>query len=380
MSRPHTDWDPHDKDVLADQRRAYDAMRERCPIAHSDAMSWSVFRHADVCAVLEDPDTYSNSSRHHAIPNALNGREHALARETLSPHFSAERMAATEPDCREIARDAIAALREADGGDAAALLADPVAIKTMCRFLGWPDATWARVRAWIHGNQRASFARDRDASRALAGEYEAIVREHLDAYRAGAGNPDDVTSHLIRTEIDGRRWTDDDIVATLRNWIAGHGTVAESIDIAVYHIARDANLQARLRDDPSLIPTAIDEILRADGPLVFNRRTTTRDVTLHGRSIAAGERLSLMWIAANRDPRAFEQPAEVQLDRDQAGNLLFGAGIHYCLGAPLARLELRVTIEELLAGTVEVTLASDHEPPREAYPSNGFREMPIRVR
>ncbi len=373
MNRPTPDWNPRDPEVLADQRRAYDAMRERCPVSHSDAMDWSVFRHADVCAVLDDPDTYSNSSRYHAIPNALNGREHALAREALAPHFSTERMAATEPDCREIARDAIAALRDSGGGDAAALLADPVAIKTMCRFLGWPDATWARVRAWIHGNQRASFARDREAARALAAEYDAIVREHLVAHRAGSGDPDGVTSHLIRIQ------SDDEIVATLRNWIAGHGTVAESIDIVIYHLAHDTALQARLRDAPHLIPAAVDEILRADGPLVSNRRTTTRDVEIGGRKIAAGERLSLMWIAANRDPRAFDEPGEIRIDRDQSGNLLFGAGIHYCLGAPLAQLELRVAIEELLAGTAEVTLASDEEPPREPYPSNGFREMPIRV-
>jgi cytochrome P450 len=374
-----SDWNPRDPAVLADQRHAYDDMRERCPVAHSDAMSWSIFRHADVCAMLEDPETYSNSSRHHAIPNALNGRAHTLARQELASHFSDERMAATEPACREIATEAVSALRDAGIGDAASLLADPVAIRTMCRFLGWPDATWERVRDWIVGNQQASYARDREAAHALAAEYEAIVRENLDAHRAGQDDPDDVTSRLMRTELDGRRWTDEDIIATLRNWIAGHGTVAESIDIVVYHIAWDAALQAKLRDDPSLIPAAVDEILRSDGPLVSNRRTTTRDIAIDGREIAAGEPLSLMWIAANRDPRAFDDPDAIRLDRDQSGNLLFGAGIHYCLGAPLARLELRVAVEELLAGTTALTPASDDTPPREPYPSNGFKAMPIRI-
>lgn len=373
MNRPTPDWTPRDPEVLADQRRAYDEMRERCPVAWSDAMDWSLFRHADVCAVLEDPATYSNSSRHHAIPNALNGREHAHARKVLEPYFSGERMAQVEPACREIARNAVAALREAGGGDAAAAFADPVAIQTMCRFLGWPEATWSRVRGWIHGNQRASFARDREAAHRLAAEYEAIVRDNLDAHHAGAGDPDDVTGRLMREQ------TDDDIVATLRNWIAGHGTVAEAIDIVVYHLARKPSLQQRLRDDPGLVPAAVDEILRADGPLVSNRRTATRDVTLEGREIGAGERLSLMWIAADRDPATFDDPDAIRLDRDQSGNLLFGAGIHYCLGAPLARLELRVATEELLAGTTELALATDEMPPREPYPSNGFIEMPIRV-
>lgn len=142
---------------------------------------------------------------------------------------------------------------------------------------------------------------------------------------------------------------------------------------------RHAARVGRRRDDSGLIPAAVDEILRADGPLVSNRRTTTRDVTIGDREIAAGERLSLMWIAANRDPDTVDDAGEIQLDRDQSNNLLYGAGIHYCLGAPLARLELQVAIEELLAGTTDVTLASDETPPREPYPSNGFREMPIRV-
>ncbi len=373
MNHPTPDWNPRDPDVIADQRRAYDDLRERCPVAYSDAMDWSLFRHADVSAVLDDPDTYANSSRHHAIPNALNGHEHAVARQALTPFFSETQLASIEPSCRNVASEAVAALREEGGGDAAARIADPVAIRTMCRFLGWPDETWERVRDWIHGNQRASFARDREAAHALAAEYEAIVRENLNAHRAGAGGPDDVTSRLMRIQ------SDDEIVATLRNWIAGHGTVAESIDIAIYHLARDAALQAQLRHRPELIPRAVDEILRVDGPLVANRRTTTREVTIGGRDIAAGERLSLMWIAANRDPDAFDDPYEIQPDRDQSGNLLFGAGIHYCLGAPLARLELRVAVEELLAGTTGMSLASDTEPPREPYPSNGFRSMPIRV-
>jgi cytochrome P450 len=134
-----------------------------------------------------------------------------------------------------------------------------------------------------------------------------------------------------------------------------------------------------LRQEPDLIPAAIEEIPRADGPLVSNTRTTTRAVSIADRLIPDGERISLMWIAANRDPRAFEAPDEIRLDRDQDGNLLYGAGIHYCLGAPLARLELRLTVEELLAHTTEFALASPETLARETYPSNGFAAVPLRL-
>ena len=372
------DWQPRDPDVLADQRRAYDEMRERCPVAHSDAMHWSVFRHADVVDVLADPDTFINASRHHAIPNAMNGKEHAKHRAILAQHFSPEAMDGVAPRCREIARETISALSRPGKADAVAEIAEPIALRTMCAFLGWPEETWTRVQAWIHGNQDATFRRDREAGRALAAEYAAIVTGEIDDHRR-RGVRDDVTGQLMHTEVDGHQWTDAEIIATLRNWIAGHGTVSAAIGIVIAHLAMDQDLQRRLRQEPGLIPAAIDEIPRADGPLVANTRTTTRDVTIGDRVIPAGERVSLMWIAANRDPRAFDAPDDIRLDRDQSGNLLYGAGIHYCLGAPLARLELRTTVEELLANVPEFSLAAPEPLARDTFPGNGFSTVPLRL-
>ncbi|MGB3327373.1 MAG: cytochrome P450 [Thermomicrobiales bacterium] len=373
------DWNPRDPDVLADQRSAYDAMREQCPVAYSDAMQWSVFLHADVMAVLADPETFTNSSRHHAIPNAMNGTEHATHRAMLARFFTDARMAAIEPTCREIARTAVQAAVAAGSSDAVTGLAEPIAIRTMCAFLGWPDATWTRVRDWIHGNREATFRQDRTASHRLAAEYAAMVTDVLDQHRQ-EGITGDIMADLMATTLDGHHWTDDDIVDTLRNWIAGHGTVAAAIGITIAAIAEDAALQRRLRDQPSLIDVAIDEIPRSDGPLVANSRTTSRPVTIGGCAIGEGERVSLMWIAADRDPRAFAQPDAIDLDRSQEGNLLYGTGIHLCLGRSLARLEMQAAIEELLAGTEEFALAPGTTLRRETYPGNGFIAVPIELR
>ena len=117
------------------------------------------------------------------------------------------------------------------------------------------------------------------------------------------------------------------------------------------YLAEHTELQYKLHADPSLLPTAIDEILRLHGPLVANRRVTTRPVEIRGRTIPAGQRLSLMWMAANRDSHVFEDPYAFRWDRDQSQNLLYGAGIHVCPGAPMARLELRVAMEEFLKCT-----------------------------
>lgn len=373
------DWNPRDGEVLANQRAAYDDMRERCPVAHSDAMHWSLFRHEDVVDVLDDPVTFINSSRHMAIPNAMNGEEHGEHRKILSRFFSAERMAEVEPRAREIARHAVQALDRAGTVDAVTQIAEPVALQVMCAFLGWPMETWERVRDWIHGNREATFRRDRDAGRRLAAEYVDMVRDALEDHHQRK-NTDDVTGQLMRTEVAGQRWTDEEIIATLRNWIAGHGTVASAIGIVIAHLAEDRELQQRLRTEPSLIPAAIDEIPRMDGPLVSNNRTTTREVKIGGRTIPAGERISLMWIAANRDPGAFDAPDEIRLDRDQEGSLLYGHGIHYCLGAPLARLELGVAVETLLANTSGFSLASPDSMERETMPGNGFISVPMLIR
>ncbi len=118
--------------------------------------------------------------------------------------------------------------------------------------------------------------------------------------------------------------------------------------------------------------------MRTCGPLVTNRRRATRDVVLGGQHIAKGDRLTLMWVAANRDETVFEHPEEVRLSRDPQHNLLFGAGIHICPGAPLARLELRVAVEELLGHSTKLEFA---EPAacRATYPANGWKSLPLKL-
>ncbi|HPU56688.1 MAG TPA: cytochrome P450, partial [Verrucomicrobiota bacterium] len=127
------------------------------------------------------------------------------------------------------------------------------------------------------------------------------------------------------------------------------------------------------------LPPAIEEILRIHGPLVSNRRVTKKPVEIGGQQIAAGERVTLNWISVNRDERVFEHPDEFRLDRDQSRNLLYGAGIHACPGAPLARLELRVFMEELLAHTRHIAIAPDKQPQLAVYPASGYATLPLAV-
>lgn len=378
--KPFADWDPQDQAVLHDQRRAYDEMREHCPVAHSDFLGWSLFNHEDIRTVLADPETFSSASRHTAIPSGMDEPEHTPYRAALDPYLDAEAMAVFEPHCRWIAADAIQSVLGRETVDIVSDFTQPFSLQSLCALIGWSLETWVDLRGWSHGNQQAAFSGDRAAGKSLAAEFTGFVMQELDVRRktdAEAGN--DLTSGLMNVQVNGKRLSDEDIVSILRNWTAGHGTVAAGIGIVILHLAENQNVQRQLRNEPTLLPAAIDEILRVDGPLVANRRTTTCDVEIGGQEIAAGDMLTLMWIAANRDPKVFDDAIEVHLDRDSAENFLFGWGIHHCQGIRLARLEMRVAIEELLARTDQFELVTSAQPKRDVYPSNGLGTMTLRL-
>lgn len=380
---PVPDWDPRAPSIQRDQRRAYDEMRERCPVAYSDFLDWSLFRHRDIANVVAEPATYSSASKHLAIPNGMDPPEHTKYRRILEPYFQYEAMAAFEPTCRQIADELLHDLRMREGAATLEFVtgfAQPFALRSLCAFLGWPQGMWEKLGGWTHGNQEVAFSRNRAAGASLARELAGYVMQAIQLRRqAGADAPDDFTTRLMHARVEGAPLSDEDIVSILRNWIAGHGTVVAGLGILAFHVASQADVQLRLRREPALLGAAVDEILRVDGPLVANRRTTTRAVRIEDRAIGAGEKISLNWIAANRDGRVFNDPLAVRFDRPPRDNLLFGAGIHYCLGAPLGRLEMRVALEELLAHATIIGLGTTAQPQREVYPSDGFRTLPIRL-
>jgi cytochrome P450 len=354
-------------------------MRERCPVAHSETLGWSLFAHRDVTTATGNPAAFSSGTRRMAIPNGMDPPEHTAYRESLESYFRPEPLAAFEPRSRQIARELLDRIAGRSEIEAIGDFVDPFAHQALCAFMGWPVEDWNRISDWTHGNQDATFRRDREAGARLAREFASYVTAVLQARRA------DLTAHDLMRDLVGVRvhdaeLSDEQIVSLLRTWTAGHGTVAAAIGIVIRYLAEHDELQARLRAEPALLVPAIWEILRSDGPLVANNRTSTQDVEIDGQAIAAGERISLMWIAANRDPASFPDPDRVVLDRDQDANVLFGSGIHRCLGEPLALLNLRVGVDELLRSGTRFQLAPSDAPVRNVYPSNGLTTLPLVLR
>lgn len=370
------DWDPRDESVLQNQRLAYDKMREKCPVAHSDFIGWSLFRHQDITTVLSDPETFSNQSQFLAIPNGMDPPIQEQYRKALAPNFSKKQMARVEPQARKIARDLISSVPFDEKTELMCSFVTPFAFKTLCAFLGWPEKQWEFFSDWAEDNQQAAFNRDQTAGKALATVFKERVKANLNKHRASLEFENNATDALLKTEVDGTKLDDEQIISILRNWTAGHGTVTAGLSILLFHLAQDFNFQDRLKNDHKLIPQAIEEILRVDGPLVANRRITTREVKIADRTIPQGENLSLIWIAANRDPRIFDEPNTIKLERDTKHSLVWGQGIHFCLGAPLARLEMRIALEELLSQKKYFTLVGENQR-RESYPSNGFSALAL---
>lgn len=378
---PHKpDWNPRADEVLGDQIRAYDTMRARCPVAWSDYQHWTLFRHGDVMRVLEDHQTFSSAaSTHLSVPNGMDPPEHTPYRQVIEPYFSQQAVSEFEPICRNIARNLVNRLLDGQPFDVVEQFSRTFALQIQCAFMGWPDSLHEPLREWVLKNHQATLARDRKAMAEVAHEFDGYIHDLLEIRRqAGAKAPRDVTTSLMEETVNGRTMTDEELTSLLRNWTVGElGTISSSVSILLSYLAEHPDLRQSLANDTTELPDAIDEILRMDAPLMSNRRITTRDVEIGGRRIPAGEKITILWASANRDEKVFGDPDAFCPHKNRDRNLLYGAGIHVCPGAPLARMELRVLMEEFLSAVDILEPAPDAKPERAVFPTGGFSYLPM---
>lgn len=372
--------------IWEDQRAAYDAMRSRCPVAHDGEGTWTVLRHAEVVAAATDPGTYSSTvTARRAIPNSLDGADHAAFRAIVDRYMTPERVAREESQCRAHAAAIVDALPRGSTVRTVAHLGVPFAVRTQSAWLGWPPDLEDVLVAWMADNHAATRSGDRERTAAVAERFDAMIQGLLEARREAA--PDaDVTAELMHETIGGRPLTDEEIVSILRNWTAGDlGSIATSIGVIVHFLATHPEEQDLLRalavhGNAAALEAAVEEILRIDDPFVANRRRATGDAELGGETIPAGARVILNWTAANRDPLVFPDPDTFDPARHAADNLVFGIGPHVCPGRALTLMELRVVTEELLRRTAGITLSEERPTVRETPPVGGWARVPVVLR
>jgi cytochrome P450 len=386
---PPPSFDPLSDDALRDPHAAHRDLRARCPIARSERWGgfWVLSRYDDILAVTRDHLTYVNSVQNVVPAVTTTGRrpplhfdppEHTLWRKAMSGPFKAGALAELEPHTRAHTVRLLTPLLERGRCELVSELAGTLPVHVLCAFLHAQDAvTPEQIEQLSREFLQAFQDRDSQALETTSRRLYALAAAILDLRRQSPLDPErDVASALLAMRIDEASPSEDLLQGALRQLlVAGHVAVTMMIGSCARHLAEHLELQRQLREDPSKIERALDELLRLYTPNQAFCRTASHEVALHGATIRPREPVVLLYPSANRDEAAFEAPDQFRWDRARK-HVAFGNGVHKCPGEQLARLELRVFLEELLARTRRFELAGEVELAR--WPEYGPRRLPLR--
>jgi len=369
------DFAPSDPAFVADPYPAYTRLREAGRVLYDPASDhWLIPHHADVNALLRDRRfgrTYLHVASHaemgrpeepaylapfwHLIRNGMLDREppdHTRLRRLVAKAFTPRMVERLRGRVQANVDRLVDRLADAGGGDLVAEVAEPLSVAVISDLLGVPEADRPLLRPWsaqICGMYEVNPTEEagRVASRA-ATEFSGYLRELSRARRARPA--DDLITALTQVVDGGDQLTEDELIGTVVLLLnAGHEATVNFTGIGWWQLFRHPDQLARLRREPGLLPRAVDELLRYDTPLQMFERWVLEDVEIRGVAVPKGAELGLLFGSANRDPAVFEDPDRLDLAREEAPqHLSFGAGVHYCLGAPLGRLELELSFGTLL--------------------------------
>jgi cytochrome P450 len=391
-----TDFDHTDPAWVADPYPIWADLRQRCPVAHSGRYggTWLPVTHELVSEVAYDTEHFT--SRSVVVSEDRPGPDdlpapiglsppitsdppfHALARGMLLPAFGPRATAALEPFTRDLCRELLARTQGLPGFDAAMEYARHIPVQVIVRFLGFPAADADKFRQFIRlVLEEVDTSAGDEAREAMFAELDAYMDAQIDEHIVRPR--DDLTSFLIDAEIGGAKLSREHIRGTMiLLMIAGIDTTWSAIGASLWHLAQHPEDRRRLAAEPELMSTAVEELLRAYAPVTM-ARLVAQDFDFHGRPLKEGDWLLLPFPAANRDPAVFENPDVVQLDRARNRHAAFGLGRHRCLGSHLARMELRVALEEWLARYPDFELADPAAVTWSGGQVRGPRTLPVRI-
>ncbi|WP_437787852.1 cytochrome P450 [Sorangium sp. So ce1097] len=380
------------EEMRRDPYPLYDQMRSSSPVLHVAPLDlWMIFDHEGVKRALTDHEAFSS------VVTPVTGKapdwlifsdppRHTKLRAIVMRAFTARSVAALEPRVREVSRELLDQQIERGEMDLALDYAGLLPTIVIAEMLGIPLADRARFLRWSEAIVNLSYAisggdeaeRMMSEHAAAKDEMEAYLAEVLKARRRAP--KDDLLTRLVEVEVDGERLTDDEILGFFQVLLAaGTETTTNLIDNAILCLIEWPEELARLRASPDVLPSAIEEVLRYRSPVQIAFREARRDVEVHGQVIPAGKLVVPVIGSANRDPQQFRDPDRFDIGRDPNPHVAFGQGVHFCLGAPLARLEARIALSDLLSRLRGLELASK-EPwePRKPLNMLGPARLPIR--
>jgi cytochrome P450 len=382
-----TDWDHLDPQWIEDPFPIWDEIRSSpCPIAHTQRFlgAYLPTRYADIRDIAYDVEHFSSrqvvvrdnpppAKGGGAPPITSDPPRHRAARMVLLPPFTPQAIEKLTPQTRTICNELIDAFIDEKSCDAALSYAQHIPVRVIAHMLAIPHGDGDRFRKWIHEIIEAGTTDEKVLERAFAEITEYFVG-HVQARRANPG--DDLISYLIGAKYpDGQPFKETHVLGTLRLLlVAGIDTTWSGIGAALWHLAKTPADRRRLVAEPALVPTAIEEFLRAYAPVTMGR-LVAKEKNLNGCTFKQGEMVMLSFPAANRDPAIFRDADQVVIDRKENRHAAFGLGIHRCVGSNLARMEMTVAVEEFLKRIPEFHLSGKTEWSQGAI--RGPRRLPI---
>jgi len=396
VTGPVSDWASDfshmEPEWAADPYPIMDQLRQRCPIAHTDRFGggWLPVRYDDVTAIAHDTENFS--SRAIIMGNFRPPPElapiggsppitsdppfHHAARKLLLPAFTKTAVSAQESATREFCHSLIDAMQGRDVVDAASEYAQHIPMRVIADVLGFPPEDGPQFRQFAHNTlEGINLPPQQRLTRMSALFYYLLAQVHDHVQ-----NPrDDLTTFLIDAEVNGRNLDASHVVGTMTLLlIAGIDTTWSAIGASLWHLAGNPSDRERLIAEPDLLPTAIEEFLRAYAPVTM-ARLVTEDLHFGGVGMKADDWVLLSFPAANRDPAQFDRAAEVIIDRQVNQHAAFGLGIHRCVGSHLARMEMRVALEVWLERMPSFSLADPSAVTWSAGQVRGPRALPLRI-
>ncbi|WP_371646041.1 cytochrome P450 [Streptomyces mirabilis] len=380
-------FDPWNPEFVANPYPAYAELRERGRVHYYEPTDqWLVPHHADVSALLRERRlgrTYQHRYTHedfgrtapppeHEPFHVLNDHgmldleppDHTRIRRLVSKAFTPRTVEQLKPYVDRLANELVAGLVAAGGGDLLTDVAEPLPVAVIAEMLGIPESDRAPLRPWsadICGMYELNPSEETAEKAVRASvEFTEYLRELIAARRKEPG--DDLISGLIAAHDEGDRLTEQEMISTcvlLLN--AGHEATVNATVNGWWALFRNPDQLAALRGDRSLIPTAVEELMRYDTPLQLFERWVREDIEIDGTTVPRGAEIALLFGSANHDPKVFASPESLDLSRSDNPHISFSAGIHYCIGAPLARLELAASLGALLEKAPTLALAAEPE-------------------
>ncbi|HUQ26663.1 MAG TPA: cytochrome P450 [Burkholderiales bacterium] len=393
---------PDDPGVIADPFPLYRRMQDEEPAHWSPALrAWVLTRYEDVKAACLDLTLSSDrlspffkaspeANRMAALQACLtrwmvfrDPPDHTRLRRLAAKVFNVRSMQALKPGIESTTQWLLERIGERESFDFVADFASPLPALVIMDMLGVPRADLSRLKEL--SDEMALFIGSARDARAKYDRADQATREMMDFFRAmviarRAEPQKDLLSALVHLDDDGERLSEEELVAMcVLLLFAGHETTAHHIANGLQALLRFPQELDRLRNDPSLAPAAVEELLRYDGPIGAQVRIVQTERELHGKSLKTGDRVFLMMNAANRDPRAFSEPDRLDLLRHGVPHLTFGFGPHICLGFPLARLEGQVALPAVLARWKRIEITREPLQWIDSMVLRGVHEMPLRV-